>query len=250
LALVIAAVVWAIVTSNSAAHIDATTLCDAKGPSAVTVVLVDATDQIRPVQRAAIDNRLARVIGDLRTNERLAIYEIRPDADMLKPLFEKCRPASADNVSDLTGNKRFAQQRFDVEFKQVLQTTLDRLMGQASAERSPIMEAIQAAATKSLDAPDLSRDVPHFRRQIVMVSDMMQFSEAGSHYEGVPDFEKFHGSPVFPKYASDLTGVDVTILYLRQDNAANVQGRAHLDFWDRWFAAQGASVDDAVPIGG
>jgi hypothetical protein len=205
---------------------------------------------IGPVQRTAIDNRLVSIVNGLHTNERLEIYEIRPDADLLRPAFSKCRPPSPDEVSDLTGNRRLARKRFDNDFKATSGGIFDRLLHRPKADRSPIMEAIQAASVKSLDAPDLRRNDPGFRRQLIVISDMMQNSEAQSHYKGVPDFERFRGSPAFAKYASDMTDVDVTVLYLRRDNAAGIQGGRHFDYWNQWFTVQGAHIQDALPIGG
>jgi hypothetical protein len=244
---VIGVAIVATISVRHAAHVDSTTFCDTKGPSAVTVVLVDATDTITPVQRMAIANRLTRLSADMRANERLAIFEIVPGRNDLVPSFSRCRPATAAETSQLTGNRRLAAERFDKAFKPAVDHTVESLLQRAPAEASPIMEGVQAASVAALQTSDLAPDAP---RRLIVISDMLQNSPVASHYQGVPDFSKFRSSPAFAKVRSDLSGVDVVLLYLRRDNAENVQGLNHVDFWSRWFSDQGAEDFRAIPIEG
>lgn len=247
---VLCAVVWAAMATSGGTRFDEATLCDTKGPTAVTVVLIDATDSITAVQKAAIANRLERVVSQLSANERLAIYEIAPGRNLLEPTFSMCRPVSPDEVSELTGNKRVANERFEERFKPAVAEALASLLTRQSAEQSPIMEAVQAASVRSLQANDLRPSNDAAPKRLVVVSDMLQNGPAGSHYGGAPDFSIYRDSPQYDRFVSDLTGVDVVVLYLRRDDGAATQGRDHIDFWSRWFAAQGGTLSNAIPIEG
>lgn len=247
---ILTSVFWAAQVQRHGAHYDPQTLCDVKGASGVTVLLIDATDIITPIQRQAIANRLTQLLSQLRSNERLDVYEIRPDRDLLTPVFSKCRPISPDEVNEATGNKRLAQQRFDTEFNQRLTATLDSLLKGAPSDRSPIMEAVQSADVRSFQSPTLKTEAAGIHRRLIVVSDMLENGEAGSHYGGEPAFDAYKKTPAFVQFRSDLSGVDVVILYLRRATARQVQGTAHIDFWDRWFSAQGASLERAIPIEG
>ncbi len=243
------ALFWSMNVRSHQAQLDANSLCDAKGPSAVTVILIDATDPIGPIQRQKINDGIARVVARLQANERVEIFEIRPDKDLLRPDFSKCRPASEAETSEWTGNKRQAKERFDREFGSVLQQVLDRSLTQNSSETSPIMEAIQAAAEKAFGAPDLRADVPHFTKQLIIVSDMMQNSQAGgSHYENVPSFTEFETSPVFREFSSDLRDVHVQVFYLWKKDAIRIQGLRHGEFWREWLMSQGVTNPDIVSM--
>jgi hypothetical protein len=244
--LVIAALAWAAVTTSKAPQIDGN-LCHRSGATAVTAILIDATDPISAIQKAAVTTRLNRVLRELSANERLDIYEISPVGDPLKPKFSMCRPVSAAEVSELTGNKRLANERFEKRFKPAVADALNALLTTASADRSPIMESIQSAAVVSLQAVELKPDA---HKRLVIVSDMLENGAAGSHYGAPPDFEAYRKTSVYPRFVADLTDVDVTVLYLRRDDGAEVQGKPHIDFWTRWFAAQGATLVNAVPIEG
>jgi len=238
-ALLVAAVIWAVGAQSNAPRLDPVSFCSKAGPDGVTVVLIDTTDTISPVQRLAITNRLQRIVGKMKANERLDVYEITPAQDPLSRVFSMCRPTSPDEVDELTQNKRLAAQRFDDTFKPAIEKVLNSLLDRPAADSSPVMEAIQAASVRSLQDPALEGKTG--TRRLVVVSDMMQNGAAGSHYKGAPDFEDYRKSPLYPRFTSDLTDVDVTVLYLMHDGGETIQGRAHQNFWVSWFDAQEVS---------
>jgi len=219
---VVGALVWAFYVQSHGAAIDPQSLCETKGATSVTVMLVDATDRVSPIQREAITSRLDRLLAQLKSNERLDIYEIRPGRDPLSPVFSKCRPLAPNEVNEATGNKRLAQQRFDTEFKRRLASTLDALLAREPAPTSPIMEAIQAADVKSFQSPQLRTDAPGFHRRLIVVSDMLENGDAGSHYGAEPEFATYKKTPQYAQFRSDLTGVEAILLYLRRDSGAQV----------------------------
>jgi hypothetical protein len=230
---------------------DAATLCPATGPSALTAVLIDATDPLNAVQRAAVAVRLNQIVSRLRLNEEIAVYSLNPAGDPLKADFVICRPIRPSEVSELTGNRQIAQARFDETFEPKIRAALAASTVGPPAGRSPIMAAIQAIAVSAFQAGDAASagGAPPPKRLIV-VSDLLENSEAANHYKAVPDFQSFRSTPAYGRVRSHLDGVEVTILYLRRDDAAGVQGLSHIKFWNQWFADQGASVDDVAAIEG
>jgi len=244
---VLGGLVGAALITGKADRYNETTLCNVKGPSAVTAILIDATDGINAVQRRAVLNRLNRINRQLVANERVDVFEVSPTADPLTPIFSMCRPVSADETSELTGNRRLAQKRFNETFNPQLEAALMKLLDQRPAPNSPIIEAVRAAVVASFLATDVPDTAP---RRLVIVSDMLQHSENISHYEGLPEFDAFKSSPAYEQTASDLTGAEVTVLYLKRPAAADVQGRRHADFWVFWFDALGADDVNSIPIEG
>src|SRR5690348_11985542 len=110
LLVIVAGVVAKIAVSTSKA-INKTTFCESAGPTAVTTILIDATDSISPLQKLAVSNRLQVLLKQLRPNERVDVFSIRPDANPLKPEFSMCRPANADETSVWNANKNEADRR-------------------------------------------------------------------------------------------------------------------------------------------
>lgn len=233
--------------TSRAARYNQTTLCNVDGPSAVTAILIDATDGVNAVQRRAVLNRLNRISRRLVANERVDVFEISAGVDPLVPMFSMCRPVSADETNSVTGNKRVAQARFDDTFKPKLEASLVNLLDRRPSDNSPIMEAVQAAVVSSFQATDVSENAP---KRLVVVSDMLQHSDIVSHYGGTPDLYKFRETPAFEQVSTDLDGVDVTVLYLKRPSASHVQGRHHADFWMEWFDALGANDANSIPIEG
>ena len=226
------------------------TLCPAGGPTAITAILVDTTDPLTPIQRAAVAVRLNRIVSHLRLNEEIAVYSLNPTGDPLKPAFVICRPLAPGEVSELTGNRAIAQQRFDGVFSPRVAAVLAGATAGAPSGRSPIMAAIQAIAVSAFQAADAASKSGPLPKRLIVVSDMLENSETGNQYKDTPDFGSYKSTPAYARVRSHLDGVSVTILYLRRDDAAGVQGLSHIAFWNAWFADQGASVDDVVAIEG
>ncbi|MGI8839551.1 MAG: hypothetical protein ACR2F8_02000, partial [Caulobacteraceae bacterium] len=224
---------------------DAATLCPAGGPTAITVILIDTTDPLNPIQRASVQARLGRIVASLRLGEEIAVYSLNPNGDPLKPILAICRPIRPGEVNELTGNRAIAARRFDEIFAPRLRAALATAAAGARSGRSPIMAAIQAIAVSAFQGAGAG-----LPKRLVIVSDMLENSEAGNHYRGVPEFQAFRATPAYARIRSHLDGVLVTILYLRRDDGAAVQGLSHIRFWNEWFANQGASVEDVVAIEG
>jgi hypothetical protein len=227
--------------------IDKSTFCETAGPTAVTAILIDATDSITPLQKVAVTNRLNVLLKELRPNERVDVFSIRPNANPLKPEFSMCRPANADETSIWNANKNDADKHFSKMFVPSLNRTLQKLLGTPPASSSPIMEAIHAAAVKSLDASDLQTDSSAFTRRLILVSDLLQNSPALSQLHDPGSWTQFRDSAEMRSVSSDLTNTTVTVLYLTRQ-ASPSQGRRHVAFWDAWFAEQGVADDNVIPV--
>lgn len=231
--------------SSRTPKLDPQTLCPLEGPSRVTVLMIDTTDPLSVIQRAAVDARLRRLLGELKLNEQIAVYEIAATGDPLRPILTLCRPTKPDEQNELTGSRKQAQRTFETKFQQKVQNVLAQTLARSGSDRSPIMEAIQGAAVASF-LPNGGAET----KRLILVSDMLENGTGGSHYAGVPTFSNYSRTQEFARTHSDLSGVLVTVLYLRRDNAAALQTRAHKEFWAAWFDAQGASLEDIIPIEG
>ena len=101
------------------------------------------------------------------------------------------------------------------------------------------MEGLQAllAGTAPAEGP----------RRIVIVSDLLQHSDALSFYRG-EDWESFRASADFGRLARNLDGAEVTILRVPRPGA-KVDGAAVDDFWVRYLDVQGAERVDVEPLG-
>ena len=108
------------------------------------------------------------------------------------------------------------------------------------------MEAIQATALRTFGRNDLGA-VP---KKLFVVSDLLQNVPGGlNQYNGVGDFASFQNTPYFSQVRSDLKDVEVVVLYLVRPGA-HQKWPAHRLFWEKYFQAQGASVERIEPVYG
>jgi hypothetical protein len=84
-------------------------------------------------------------------------------------------------------------------------------------------------------------------RRIVIVSDLLQHSEALSFYRG-EDWESFRASAGFARLARNLDGAEVVIVRIPRAEAKVDEGAVD-DFWVRYLDAQGAGRVDVEPLG-
>lgn len=217
-----------------------------EGPSSVHVVIVDATDPYNPIQWKNIENRLLDVKKQIPKHGLLTIFSITEDLPKtLQPEIELCNPGSGGNLNIWTDNPQLARRKWEKSFVRPVDSILSALNTDEPRRRSPIMEGIQAAKAR-VGAYDTSD------RKLLVVSDLMQHTEAHSHYgSGPPDYERFESTIAEKKLSTDLNGWEVEILYARRSGAeSQTQGRRHVDFWDRYFRESGATLQRVKSIDG
>lgn len=221
-------------------------MCPVSGPVSYTIVLIDGTDEFTPVQRAY----LAKYFNDLKASipiyGQIAIYapQQMSDEDFLTPELRICNPGSAEGVSGLTANPAQIQRRYEEEYAKKIDKVLSRGLAAAPASTSPVMEMIQAV---SIDALPVSSSAP---RRLVIVSDMLQNASWYSHYRDPLEFEVAKIRPEFSHLFTDLSGVDVEVLYVRRQGFEHLQTNRHGVFWAEYFSHMGGTLVSITSIGG
>jgi hypothetical protein len=91
---------------------------------------------------------------------------------------------------------------------------------------------------------------PKTPKRLTVVSDMLQNSAILNQYRHPETFEEFEHTPAFVKVRPELNDVGVTILYVRRSSQFNRQGKRHVEFWQSFFAASGARMEEVKSVGG
>jgi hypothetical protein len=227
--------------------VDKETHCAVKqAPPEVLVVLLDVSDQLSEPQLIKIENEVERLRDSLPRWGRIETYVVARSGERLTaPVIQLCNPGAGADMNEIYQNPDLAQKEWHA-FSQVLRDRITALMHLPDSGTSPIFESIQAIALRTFDRPEMD-GVP---KRLVVVSDLMQNVPGSmSHYQGVPDFVAFAASPYFSRVRADLDGVDVTLFYLDRSELP-VQGTEHISFWEKYFAAQGATVQEVKRIFG
>jgi hypothetical protein len=126
--------------------------------------------------------------------------------------------------------ERLKQSQFD----DPLAAAIDGAKGGRGREGSPVVEGLAAAVSD----PAFSGA----QRRLVLVSDLLQFTEGYSLYAPGADWARYRESPGALRNAPDLTGVNVRVVQLERRDRGELQEAAREKFWRPYFEDSGATV--------
>lgn len=218
------------IQKQSLVKIDKNSHCPLEGPSSLTAVIIDATDNINLQQKQAIINEFNIIMDDIPKYGRLDLYLIQGiSTSLLRPTVSVCNPGDGQDIDVYVGNKRKVQKVWQEAFVNPLESALNNLINMPSSSESPILETIQSVALTSLSEKSL-RDK---KRVLILVSDLMQ------HTKKLSFFKNQNSTDKVDELKADLSGVDVKIWQLQRFNAVN-QNQL-IDKWQKIFASQEAN---------
>ena len=238
---------------------DAVTQCPTNRPlSAYTAVLIDATDELNPVQSKFVMDAVTAVVDTLPENGRLDLFVLEGARGDHGPPFRRkvcrCNPGRSDSDADigLTDNPALQRKRWQEDYLEPVRAALDSALTRAPSDRTPLLGAIQAVALASPIGAQNPEPVEG-RRRLLIVSDMLEHTDDYSHYRTArASLAALRALPAYPRLRTDLRGTEVEILYVRRDDpgARRIQGRAHVGFWEDYFDANHGLLRRVVQVQG
>lgn len=227
--------------------LDPVTLCPAS-PDSITILLVDVTDPLNLAQRQDFINQLEQLRSTIPQYGKLAVFKVDPTSEqLLKPVIERCNPGTADDVSEVTGNKEGTAKRWREEFEQPLDRAFAGISEASSgAPRSPILESLQSVALTEL----ANQEARGKDRTLVVASDLLQNTDRLSFYGGLPATNTLIDSDAFRTLRTDLKGVKVELWMLQRADAARSQPAALRDVWQAMIGAMGGDVERIYNVSG
>lgn len=221
-------------------------MCPVDGPVAYTIVLIDATDEFSPIQKADLRRYFNELKDAVPKHSQIAIYapQEMTQEKLLTPALKICNPGDAQGVSGLAQNPAQIQRRYEKDFLEKLDAVLGQSLSASGANSSPVMEMIQAVA---VDALPVHSSEP---KRLIVVSDMLQNTEWYSHYRDSMDFETVKKNSSFQHVYVDLTGVHIDVLYVGRVGYEHLQTNGHGIFWDQYFQYMNGVLQSISRIGG
>jgi hypothetical protein len=228
-------------------EIDKETGCRVDGPSVRTVLVFDQTDTFTPIQAIDIKNQIDAYKNSAPRFGELVVYVIRSNIESVpRPIVRVCNPGNEGDVNQLVESSMRVARQWKTSFNKPIQEMMKRVLQPTSSKTSPIIETIQAVAVSEFGPKKMSKT----KKELIVVSDLLQHSADISHYSGKPNEDKFVKSSVFNKLRVDLRDVDVDFLYLFRETQKSIQGDKHLRFWIRLIEEQGGSVRRIYSVSG
>jgi hypothetical protein len=233
---------YAYLSANAPLY-DPDTLCPKDRTYAQSIILVDHTDNMSPIQKRTLLQVLENVRDGLETFERLTIYVLNEE-NFADPgsIFDLCNPGAGEDASFIYQNPTKIQKVWDERFGEPLRLALERLLVDRTADTSPILEMIQSV-TNLATLNGMGGPV-----RLFVVSDMLQNVPEFSHYSAATDIDAFLLSDYFASVRGPMNSIDVRAYYLMRPNQRNLQGNDHMEFWSAVLQAQGARLVDVVKI--
>lgn len=245
--LVLGAIAWVSFNARPAER-DPDTGCPETGPSALTAIMIDATDRIGAISRADVLARLEEYVAASREDEMVMGFEAGPVGEEIdEPLLTVCHPGDPEKASEWTRNPRRIRQRLEERFRQPLEALFRDLLGREEAPTSPLMESVQSVAVSYLGREEYV-DIP---KRLILVSDLMQHSEYLSFFRQPVDYDAFARSRGADALGTDLRGTTVDILFVQREAHRRLRStRGLAEFWGRWIEDQGGIFGPVFSIDG
>ena len=237
--------------------LDPVTGCPERGPTSLTVLLVDRTDPLTPIQEAALRQHLRSLQQEVKRHGALEIYSVGSTTET--PLeahsvatagrssrrHRFCNPGLITEAG-LTGNERLSERKYKDLFEEPLEEIFSEVLKGRMEDTSPIMESIQSVAVTAFMAPRLE----NAEKRLVIVSDLIQHTSEYSQYDERTPFSAFRNLPYYQRLQCDLAEVTVDLLYVRRPARTAIQGKFHIQFWQQYIASLGGTVVSVKSLSG
>jgi len=187
------------------------------------VLFLDLSEPLDQPSEIAYNTLVRRVVSTLPSNSKLSVYTMRLNAEDISksPDYEKCVP----DFESMKGAKFKARsiEKFEKEVIPKLESVAKSVN---PARRSPILENIYKIAHKDFHRGSAS--IPH---TLIVVSDLIQFSDLGDFYTEVPNFSQFMTSPKATTWMPFANGVSLHLILLNSPSSRSVDQRKIREFW-------------------
>jgi hypothetical protein len=228
---VLAAGAYVYLTAARPPALDRASLCPVDGARAMTVVLLDSTDEIPDIGKHEIRTVLLDMAETVPVHGLLELRLLDPKTPGGRQIFAKCNPGDGAGLSEYTANPRMAKKRWLEGFRQPLEESLNTGFQAVPGKTSPIMETVQRIAVDRFSGR-AAEDTP---KSLVLVSDMLENAPDYSQYSGDLSYSRYKASRAYRKLQTDLHGAEVTIYYIQRVAAKRFNSADHIRFWADWI---------------
>lgn len=215
-------------------------------PLAHTVILIDKTDVLTPIQTDTLIQFLKQKVNyQMIPGELLSIYALGDNlARSRKPIFEVCKMRRGKDANELYENKRKIQEAFNEKFNGPVWQVINELTGiTSSAKESPLFEMIQSIGVNSVQG--INVDGP---RRLIVFSDMLHNTSRYTMFRKGIKYSDFEKSNYARELKTNLYGVEVELHYFI--NHPEYQKDMHNPkFWKSYFKSAGAFEPEIHIVG-
>ena len=208
-----------------------------------TVLLLDTSDPLTEKH----EEELKRIVRKLQSpaesadgfpvapGEALVVYELTPRLRELKPVIKVCNPGKHPEnwgwLDKLTRGKKIALGQW-YRFHEAVRPLFEKSMRLTAQPRSPIIETLGVLVPRYASSTYSRNGMQDRPTHIIVFSDLLQHSDALSHYGPYPPASKIPKTAGLRAIQTDLRGVEVSLYRLERPlPTGKWQTRDHYYWW-------------------
>ena len=225
-------------------------LCPKEGARGTVAFLLDTTDELAPITKAEIKEKILSVQRSLPRFYRLSVYTLNEKGLTKKPVASICNPGRLDQRDELaqkgfTANPVLIERKYS-EFKEKIRISVDNVFEQSfGGKQSPLLSTLQELSVfipppVELDEklfPDNEIDEERFppdKNIIIFVTDLLEHTDVFSIYRDGINFDEFQKSRATEKFGKSYRNVVIDLLVVRR-NIDNFSSIELVEFWAKVF---------------
>lgn len=215
-------------------------LCPEQGARGTVAFLLDTTDELAPVTKAEIKEKILVTQQSIPRFYRLSVYTLSESGLTIQPVASICNPGRLDQMDKLaqdglTANPVMIERKYG-EFRDKIFSSVNNVFEQEfEGSQSPLLSSLQELSVVIPSPVDIeSETYPAGRNKIVFVTDFLEHTEIFSIYRNGLDFEVFRNSRAKEKFGKSYRNLDIEVLLVRR-NIKNFSTMDLAQFWARVF---------------
>lgn len=165
--------------SFSSPKADPETFCPVEGPGQITLVIIDKTDPLAPLEQALARQAVTAERSAVEAGERMVLKLLKEGNGAggvsLDTMVDLCNPGSSANP--FFENPKRVAARFESAFLEPIDAALAAFEGSHPASASPIAGALELAMRELRAAPGTPI-------KLILISDLMEHGPDVSAYRG------------------------------------------------------------------
>ena len=253
LALLVGAGVFLFLNTEKEIALNDEDLCPNIGARATVAVLLDTTDELAPVTKLEVKERILSMQQELPRFYRASVYTFDEKGLSEKPIASVCNPGSLDQMDDLakqglTANPALINRKFN-EFEQTISSSVSSVFQQRfEAKQSPILSSLQSLSANLPRPVDIDKE-KYFagKNKVILVTDFLEHTEIFSNYRSGLNFKAFSDSRATEKFGKSYKNVDLNVLMVRR-NVDGFNTMQLAQFWAQVFKSEFKSNFDSLNI--
>ena len=218
-------------------------LCPKQGARATVAVLLDTTDQLAPVTKAAVSARISDTLMRLPRFYRLSVYTMDEDGLQKTPITTVCNPGSSDQMGKLerkglTANPTMIDEKFS-QFTDSIKEAVSKVFKENfEAQKSPLFSAMRDLSMELPKPVAIDKDTKNpkgnkyqaGKNRIIFVTDLFEHTDVFSVYRSGTDFSAFKRSRATEKFGKKYNQTDLEFWVIRR----NTKGLKTFDLQKFW----------------